>query len=292
VKVGSGHAAQHAQFWEQQWLWWDRIEAPLRPQRADVELMQRVVAEVDRALPSDPAQPSCGTRGSLQALLLGVTPELAAMRWPTGTALVAVDRSQGMIDHVWPMGVPVGAKVLQGDWLALPLGDGSCDVVLGDGCFSQVSYPHDGRSLVKELRRVLRAGGVLLVRTFIRPERHETVAELFEILQSGAIGSFHAFKWRLNMALQPSLEQGVRLGDVWEAVVGRFPDPRVLAHQRGWSEQSVDTIHAYQGSAARFYYPTLAELRAALGEHFDEGEVWFPQYELGERCPHLRFVAR
>jgi SAM-dependent methyltransferase len=277
--MGQTEGAEHESFWQQQWLWWNRLAAPLRPHQQDIEHMERTLSEL-------------AAGRSLRALLLGVTPEIAAMDWPPGTQLVAVDRSEGMIRHVWPASVRPDAKVSLGDWRNLPLTDQSCDVVLGDGCFMQVSHPDDAQALAREIQRVLCPGGTLLMRSFVQSPVTESVVDLFAELERREIGSFHVFKWRLNMALQPSLQRGVRLSDVWDAVIQRHPDPHELARAQGWSEQAVDTIHAYRASGAHYHYPTLEELRAVLAPHFTERSLWYPSYELGARCPHQCLVAR
>lgn len=282
TQSGTEQNQQHAHFWERQWLWWHRIEAPLRPHPSDVQDMERTVERLAVTLEN----------AEIKALLLGVTPEFAGMRWPAGTALVAVDRSQGMIDNIWPRSVPPGANAVQGDWLNLPVADASCDVVIGDGCFSQTSYPECAQQLARELHRVLKPGGVLALRSFVRPTQADAVGVLFEKLRQGHFGSFHIFKWCLNMALQPSLAQGVLLADVWDAVRAQYPDLGKLASERGWSEESVGTLDAYRNSTARFFYPTLEELRNTLLPHFTEDQLWYPTYEMGERCPHLCFIRR
>jgi SAM-dependent methyltransferase len=283
TSIGSqNRTEEHSRFWESQWLWWDRIEAPLRPGPEDVLALERTLEEL---------QKQCGR--SLVAVQLGVTPEFARLRWPSETALTAVDKSQGMIDHVWPKDGLRGARAKRGDWLALPFADQSVDIVLGDGCFSQVRYPDMAADLCRELARVLRPNGCLALRTFTRPDDADTsvagtVEALFDALERGEFASFHAFKWRLNMALQPSLEAGVRLGDVYDAFFARYSSPEVVANARGFSVQSVETIRAYEGSDARFYYPTLGELRRVLGQHFVELAQFHPSYELGPCCPHFR----
>jgi SAM-dependent methyltransferase len=280
--VEQGREAEHVEherLWQQHWLRWDHFEPPLRPQASDIEHMERTLAELP-------------TRRPLRALLLGVTPEIATLRWPAGTQLTAVDRSPGMIRNVWPATAPPNARVLLGDWLSLPLRDGSCDVVLGDGCFSQVSHPAAAQALVSQIRRVLDPSGMLLMRSFVQCAVPESVADLFADLTHGRIGSFHIFKWRLNMALQPSLQQGVQLNDVWEAVHRRYPDLRELVRAQGWSAQAVDTIHAYRNCGARYHYPTIQELQALLVAQFIEQRLWYPSYELGERCPHQCWVVR
>ena len=133
------------------------------------------------------------------------------MRWPAGTRLLAVDRSQGMIDHVWPSQPFAGAEVVRGDWTELPLAAGACDVVVADACFSQVGFPLGYGRLARELARVLAPGGVFVMRAFVQLEPPESLAALFDDLNAGRIGNFHVFKWRLNMALHESVEAGVRL---------------------------------------------------------------------------------
>jgi hypothetical protein len=115
---------------------------------------------------------------------------------------------------------------------------------------------------------------------------------LFEELHAGKIGNFHVFKWRLNMALHENVEAGVRLGDVWDTFEARIGRPRLLAEERGWPLEAVETIDAYRASEARYTYPTLGDLRRVLTPFFDEEACVYPAYELGERCPTLGFRRR
>ncbi|HVJ22074.1 MAG TPA: class I SAM-dependent methyltransferase [Polyangiaceae bacterium] len=263
--------ALSARFWEQQWLWWDRIGTPLRPCPQDVEIFERLVSE------RCPVSP--------RALLLGVTPEIASMRWPAGTSLLAVDRSQGMIDNVWPRPALADARAVQGDWHVLEVGDGAFDVIIGDGSFMQQPFPRGYDALARELRRVLAGDGLFVMRSFVRPDQQESVVELLADLEGGTIGSFHVFKWRLLMALQPDTASGVRLSDAWKVFYELFRDPAALAERRGWPLTTVQTIDAYRGVDARYTYPTLGELGDALSPYFSEQARVVSSYELAERCP-------
>jgi hypothetical protein len=61
-----------------------------------------------------------------------------------------------------------------------------------------------------------------------------------------------------------------------------------VAERRGWSAEELRTIEAYRDVAARYAFPTLAELRDVIGEAgLDVVSVSTPGYELGERCPTL-----
>ena len=280
--VAVSNAEQSARFWEREWLWWHRLAPPLRPAAEDIEILARLIAL------------SCGARGITQpeAVLLGVTPEIASMQWPGGTRLLAIDRSQGMIDHIWPKHPFAGATVISGEWTKMPVVAGSRDIVTSDGCFSQLSYPEGYDTLVQELRRVLKPGGLFAMRAFVRLEPSESVPALLAELNAGKIRNFHVFKWRLNMALQSDIAAGVRLRDIWDAFMDNFGDPATFAAQHDWPFETVETIHAYHEADARYTYPTLAELREKLSACFSEVACVYPTYEMAERCPTLLFAAR
>lgn len=279
--TSDGSTQQSADFWEHQWLWWDRMAPPLRPSPEDIALLEQMLDDERDKI----ARP-------LRALLLGVTPEIASMRWPAGTRVLAVDRSQGMIDHVWPEQAYEGAEVMRGDWNELPVEAGSYDVIVSDACFSQAGFPVGYEKLARELRRALGPRGIFVMRAFVQPDPPEPLSTLFDDLNAGRIGNFHIFKWRLNMALHENVETGVRLGDIWDTFEARIGRPRLLAEQRGWPLVAVETIDAYRASEARYTYPTLEDLRGVLAPFFQEEACVYLPYELGERCPTLRYRAR
>jgi hypothetical protein len=146
--------------------------------------------------------------------------------------------------------------------------------------------------MTRALRRVLRAHGLVLLRFFTRPDRPEPVQQVFEDLFEGRIGNFHVFKWRLAMALHPSLGEGVRLADIWDAWQAAVPRPEELARKLGWPLPEVSTMADFRQVHARYTFPTLAETRSVLAAEFEEIACHFPGYELGERCPTLALRPR
>lgn len=220
-----------------------------------------------------------------RTLLLGVTPELAHMARPSGNRLLAIDQSPGMIQQLWQPNPPADALALCGDWQHVPLANASLDAVLGDGVLVFFAFPDGVRRLMREMRRLLHSEGRWLLRVFVRPEQAESVEQVHDDLQSGRIGSFHAYKWRLAMALQPSLAEGVRLADVWRAWQRHGPAPDALATRSGWPRAQIDTIEAYREAQATYYFPTLSELWQTLASDFELLDHDLPHYELGERCP-------
>lgn len=226
-----------------------------------------------------------GHAGSVRALLLGVTPELAGAAWRPDIDLVAIDRCQAMITEVWP-GDTALRRAECGEWLELPLAPHSRDLVLGDGCFTLLAFPAGYRALAESLRRVLRPGGYLMLRLFCRPPQTEAVEAVFEALLARQIGNFHAFKWRLAMAIQgEDCRRGVALSEIWSTYRARIAEDRELAVHAGFPILEVQTIANYEGVATRYTYSTLEEALEVLSRDFEPIEHWYGSYELAERCP-------
>jgi len=248
---------------------------PLLPTRADIAYMEGAVAA--RAA-RHPARP-------MGAVLLGVTPQIAAMRWPPGASLLAVDNSFPMVQAVWPRNLPGSRVAVCADWSALPLSDSSCDVVIGDGSFSCVRYPHGLRAVAAEARRILRAGGRLMVRSFIRPAVQQRPQDVLVDLLRGVIPSFHGFKLRLLMALQESTERGVAVDAVYRFWASQRIDEAALVAQTGWDAKAVRTMELYCGKDTVHSFPTLVELRSVLAEFFAETAISTPSQTVGGCCP-------
>ena len=265
----SSHWNKHAQHWRY-------VKAPLRPCAEDMGLFQQTLSE---CFP---------TRTALDALMLGVTPELAANRWNPTLNLVAVDNTLAMIQSVWPSN-DAHRTVTCGNWLRLPVGDGRMNVAMIDGGLPAISFPDAHRRLAMELHRILKPGGLFMARIFARPDLTESVEDVFTAARGGQIGNFHVFKFRMAMALQgEDPATGVRLDDVWRSVSARF-DQRALAELTGWPIEEIGTIDAYRGSQASYHFPSVAEMIDVLAGAFECVDRKRGTYELAERCPILAF---
>lgn len=255
--------------------------SPLKPCGQDVAAFHRAIA----------CWRSGYVREHLRVLLCGVTPAIAGMSWPDDTEMLAVDRSEAVIRALWPH--PAGRRwPLCGDWLHLPQADASCDIAAGDGSFNCMKYPQGYLALASSLHRILRTGGLLLMRCFIRPDRPEEPAQVFTELRAGHITNFHLFKWRLVMAMQADIRRGVLVSDVFEAWVAAGMSAEQLSRQTGWNQNVIETIRFYQGKQTRLSFPSLAELQAVLSADFDPISIENLQYPLGERCPTVAFIRR
>lgn len=267
------HWAEHARRWQ-------HVGALLRPCEAEIA---HVAGSLVRHF---------SPRESARALLCGVTPELARLRLPMDMPLYAVDQSAPMISAVWPGDGPL-RRALQGDWLALDLEDRSVDIALGDGCLTLLDFPNGHRRLSASLGRVLVPGGLFSIRSFCRPEPAESLEAVLDALFAKRIGNFHAFKWRLAMALHgDDATRGVHLADVWRTFRERCGGAAEIAQRCGYPIDEVLTIDNYREASASYSFATVAEVVSQFEAEFELIERWHGSYELSERCPLLLFRRR
>ncbi len=228
--------------------------------------------------------------GPLRALQLGVTPSLATMSWPAGSFLLALDASFPMVQAVWPGDLDGWRGAVCADWRALPCPPASREIVLGDGSINCLPYPEGYRALARVVSGVLVDGGILALRSYLQADERETAEQV--AADVAAIPSFNHYKFRLLMALQPSVRQGVAVDDVYRFFAGQHPGGRGLPRGPSWQPAVVETIELYRGSRTVYSFPTLAELRDILGERLQEVGCTVPSYTLGERCPTLVWASR
>jgi SAM-dependent methyltransferase len=262
--------------WNDSAVRFDDWGPPLRPSPEDIQLMREMIV----------AWHGSNQSRRMRVFLCGVTPEIVTMEWPFPMDMVGMDQAESMVRLVWPGDLPGIRRGIVGNWMESGLEAGSQDIVIGDGGFAFLSYPDGQRALMAELRRVLAPTGLFVYRHFAQAERHETVDDVLSAARSGGIGNFHAFKWRLAMALQPDSTSGVRQSDIWSAWTKAGLSPARLP-QPGWSDRAVSTIDMYREKQARLYFPTLSEFRTLLNEYYKDIDVRLPGYELGERCPTM-----
>lgn len=257
-----------------------RIVEPLAPGQEDIDWFEREAAKLS-------------VRPHLDALLLGVTAGIATMRWPAATRLLAADWSPGMLKIVWPAtGTPDISSVVCTDWRELPLAAASRDLAIGDGCYSALPGTDGIAAFNAELRRVLRPGGRVLIRSFCRPATPLQVSQLFEALLGGRIRNLDLFRWLLAMALQGPSRQGVAMRTVWEVWARHVPDGGAMRERMGWTEDGLANVERWAHAEGRYTFLTLEELRQLAAPHFDVVSCDIPGYDRGELFPRLHLRAR
>ena len=246
---------------------WSQYTPPLRPN-----------AEVVAAIRSQISASSGRT------LLLGVTPELADIT----PNVVAIDKNAAMVGNLWP-GNTDRRRVIIGDWLNTNFAAGAFDCCVGDGSLNAVGYPDQMHLLCSEVARVLRGGGKIVLRVFIRPDAVEKMEAVHQSAISGKIQNFHGFKWRLAMAIAGQSNQpNIEMGWVFDAFNQMFPDRDRLVSLTGWLREEIDTIEFLKHSVAISSFPTRNQLLSVVSHTFSNVRIVpVGTYEMAELCPLL-----
>ena len=239
---------------------WQRLRPPLRPHAADI-------ATIDQL-----------TYGRGPRLLLGVTPELAALGGP----LIAVDWSATMIARIWP-GNSADRRAVQGDWRKLPLAPQSVTGAMGDGIVNMLRWPDEVETVVQQLRETVRPGGRIALRCFCSSDERESLEALHSAyLSPSDTAGFHAFKWRLAQAAMRG--DNIETRAVWAAFEATFPDREALSRATGWPLSTIGEIDDYRVSTLSKCFPTRSALKSLLPDAY---LVESQGYEMAERCPVL-----
>jgi hypothetical protein len=279
--IGSGDGRDREDHWTEIARQWRLAGRPLRPSSQDLSFCLDAVGQWHRHSGVAP-----------RVLLLGVTPDVYHLPWQEGTDILAVDRSQPMIDIVWP-----GPKeaVLCMNWLALALPDSSRNIALCDGGLHLLSYPQEQRHLVHILRRILSDNGLCIFRLFVPPQERESPDAVLQDLLEGRISNPNVLKLRLAMALQECAATGVELRKVWCAIREIVFDLESLAEEIGWPIDHVLAMDIYRDSTARYSFVTVDQvydLFCCNSGGFNLHSLYVPSYELGERCPTIVLQRR
>jgi len=228
-----------------------------------------------------------------RAILLGVTPKLARMNWPAGTFLTAADSSGPMASALWPFnGTPQTPRLVLADWRLLPFRNGGADIVVGDGCIICLRYPDGVRAFARAIAPLLSPGGLLVIRCYLQPDRKESPEEVIAQMDSDGLETVHQFKFRLLMALQANVTEGIAVRHVYDYWVNHSPNGSGLGSRAGWRQTASELMALYRGVNTVHTFPTRDELREVLDEFFVEVDVSIPPYYLGERCPTIVLKSR
>jgi hypothetical protein len=276
------NAITTADYWDMMANQFQFQQPPLRPCAEDVSLIERTLANWKSRHPDR----------TLNALLLGVTPEIAGLDWPSNSNLLAVERSQPMIDRFWLGNVPGRRTARCADWFQVEIPEASMDIVIGDGVLTSLAFPRQYRQIAGRISRWLKPDGILTLRVFARPEKAESMQDISTDLKARRIPQFDILKWRLAMALQGDVETGVMLSDVYHAWVKLEREHSSEIENTGWPRATIDTIQLYAGRPARYTFPTIAELDDAFSTELQRVSVTVPNYAFGECCPTVIYQRR
>lgn len=258
--------------WPSHALQWNLISSPLRPCAEDWAVVQEQINLLSQQ------------HSRINVLLFGVTQELVSLSYPKQARLLAVDCSNEMIQHHWhPKNE--SASVVIGQWEAMPVKHQVIDLALMDGSLNALSNVNKVEKALAQLAVVLKTGGIVVARVFLRPETRESMSAIAADIKANKVGNVHVAKWRIAHALHGALEEGVVLNDIWEAFSSLSSDLGDLTSVTGWSRESISTLKAYQHVRTKYVFPTFSEAESLFKNHFNALSIHTPKYELGDRCP-------
>jgi len=246
---------------------WSRLTPPLRPH-------PEVVAAVRNQI--------VGRRG--RTLLLGVTPELADV----APDLIAVDRNLSMVKNIWP-GNTSARRVIVGDWRNLTFAPRSFASCIGDGSLCGLRHPDEMKAVLAQVAGSLEDSGRFVCRLYVPPASPETVSAIKDAVLSGGIQNFHAFKFRLGMALSAqAAASSIGVAAILIEFNRLFGDRSELVRSTGWDRQEVDTIDFYEASNVHFYFPGEDQVLSVASKIFRSVRL-IPAgtYEMASLCPLL-----
>jgi hypothetical protein len=264
---GTGEEHPRGTSWSDFHRRWTTLQPPLRPHEDVCAAVRSLLQGHDSSV-----------------LLLGATPELAQI--PART--IAVERSSQSLEFIWPGNRPARWAV-RANWLALPCAAGTFSAAIGDGSLNCLEYPTQYAQLLHELVRVVRAGGRVILRAYVRPDEVESLDVIRARVLGQRAGGPHALKWMIAHAV--CAERGtpnVPVSAILDAFDRLFPDRDALRHATGWSTDAIDQIDAYAGSADVFSFPTREELLKSVAADGVRARL-LPagDYDLADRCPLL-----
>jgi hypothetical protein len=246
---------------------WPSLEPPLRPHPDVCIVLGELIAD-----------------HASRVLLLGVTPELADLAVQT----IAIDRSDSALGCIWP-GRTAARRALKGDWRHLPCAAGSLSAAIGDGSFNCLEYPSDYERVYSELATAVRPGGRIAVRIYVTPSACESIAAVRERTFAGRVGSIHALKWLLAMAIcAERADSNVEVQTILRVFNREFPDRVALGRATGWTDETIAQLDVYERLPDVFSFPTSEQVLASVPAGFVNPRlVAAGTYELAERCPLL-----
>lgn len=270
---GDEQSRHDSLYWDRRAAAWERVRPPWRPTAPVVDAV-RALAALERG----------GDH-----LLLGVTPELAALAAEAGPFL-AVDRSPAMIRSLWREWCP-GARVERGEWSSLPLASGAVDRVIGDGILVVLS-PELRAQVAAELHRVLRPGGLFVTRVFSRSPAHPDMADVIAAFNEGLWPSSEALRMAMAAALNEAHPDGAPVRLLWPTLTAAVPDLDAVVEALGWDPAGFRTFQDGLGTPDRLCFPPSESLESILHPWFTVEERLPTNPEVAGLCQVLCFRRR
>jgi SAM-dependent methyltransferase len=240
----------------------------------------------------DGAAPALAQPGApARVVVLGVTPQIMQLEWDGATELIATDSSETMIDAWWAPHPRIPSRVIHTDWSDLPLADASVAVAAGDASFNSLPSLDDYDRVLAELARVVRPGGVLVMRFFVKDEPVRSPAEIVAAAMRGEFANCAVFRLLFLMALSGE-DSVLGFSDIPANLEALVPDRDRLIQATGWPREDIDLFDTDRDSPIRMTFPSQPELRQRTDRFFEWVAIDHGTYAQAQSCPTITFRRR
>ena len=252
------------------------VRPPWHPSREDAAFMREWTSPVlDKA-------------SARKILVLGVTPEIVQLGWPPGAHVVGLDSSPAMIASLWQGNASAPSHVACARWQQMPLPDAQFDAVVGDGSLNALSSLDEYGNVLREVSRVLKREGVLVLRCFVKPPEVETPERVLLKAMEGEFPTTAAFRLRFAFA-KTAADGSIGLAALRDAFNALVPDRDALARITGWPRQDIDRVDTDKDSRVRLTFPTQSQLVSLSEPVFRVEGSARGTYTQAEHCPTFLF---
>lgn len=213
------------------------------------------------------------------ALVLGATPSFATLPG----RMTACDLQRDVLNALWPQGDPRLQSCVT-DWRNLPFADHSIHRIYADGAL--VSLPSRGiaEAVLRECRRVLSPGGIMVQRLFVQPLSSLDALGLLDTL--GPQSSLTALRLRLMCASGQAPDYLVRPGRIAALLEQKFGTIDAALDHFGLPASGSDVLDAARRSDLTYFVaPSLAFAELARQVGFSVTEHPTSGYDAAELCP-------
>lgn len=226
--------------------------------------------------------------GYRQLMILGVTPELYQLGVSNALKVRAIDRSESMIQSVWPGS---SESAIQDDWQSIARFVQDPSILVCDGGLHLLDCEQQERFAQCFQSEALKTSTIIL-RLFLPLAPRQVSAAILDQFERGEIPTVSLLKVNLWHALDIQENGTTKMRDVW-ACVHQRSDGDTLAYLtlHGQSESAAQSFMVYQESSAVYYFKSLQSIQHLFSAHagFTCERPRFPRYQHGPSFPVVSF---
>ena len=209
------------------------------------------------------------------SLVYGGTPEIRTCAHAANLTTILVDRSPTM---VYAMGLLTSEgrtlldneRLVQGNWLHMPIRDSSVSVAFGDDAINMVPWELFGQ-FVTEAHRVLQKGGLFACHLLVAPEeryKHQSVVDVIHEYEAGMIESEFDLASRINFTFYD--EETYQMG--WQRSIAGLES----LIEAGIIDSDHDFIERFSNCNSIFACPPQTEWEKLIEPFFTVEEIFYP----------------